>query len=451
MHLLVELNNASIPIEVDDGIPSYNLALQLPLQVLFGVYTDSYIYAVSVIKEHGQGMRYPQLMSSDTQVLTSLIGTTSNLIARDSLDEYIRERNRKFQESKKEYQEQIDEEKAEQEHRRQEEGRRWGEDTLVHGRGSAVHHDHNANWFDEGFIRIKRIAGGHCSSVDKVQERSTKVYFACKTIYFNEASSKAERADLEKKAKEEVRIMKKLKHDHIACVLFHVQRKDSINIVMTPIADKDLRQYLNECISEKFPIAMVDPIFRWFGSLLQALDHAHLRKIRHRDIKPANILIEGGRPYLADFGLALDFTKQETSSTRSIDVQGTPVYYAPESSPGGDHGPPADVFALGCVFSEMFTVANKRTLKDFLNYRYTEEESIYGHYAFHKKLPRVKSWINGLSKGDRNERLGFTIQAMIQENIGNRMTARKALETLMSDTGLFISNDCLRVSTDSAD
>ncbi|CAF9914384.1 MAG: hypothetical protein HETSPECPRED_001967 [Heterodermia speciosa] len=444
--LLVELNNALIPIEVDGGLQPHNAALQQPLQVWFEVYTDAYPHVVAVIKEHGQGMRYPQLGSSDTRVLTFQIDTASKLIARSSLDEYIRERTRRFEECKEDYLQQTVEEKAKQEQRRQEEGRRWGQEPLVQERALADHRD-----LDIGFTWIKRIAGGHCSSVDKVQERTTKEYFACKTIYFSEASSKAEAVNLEKKAKEEVKIMKKLRHEHIASVLFHVQRKDSISILMTPIADKDLRQYLNDCISEGFPLTMVDPIFRWFGSLLQALDHAHLRKIRHRDIKPANILIEGGQPYLADFGLALDFTKQETSSTRSIDVQGTPVYYAPESSPGGDHGPPADVFALGCVFSEMLTVANKRTLQDFLNYRYSEEDSIYGHYAFHKKLPRVKSWINGFSKGDRNERLVFTIEGMIQDDIGKRMTARKALESLMSDTGLFINNDCLRVSTDSAD
>lgn len=450
VNVLVGLNNALISIAVDNGSYPYDLALQLPLQEFFGVYTDSYAYVVSIIKKHGQGMRCPRLVSSDTRALTS-IGTSSNLMAQSSLDEYIGERNRKFEESKKKYQNQLIEENVKQERCRHEEGRGWGWQPLLQRRGSADHRDHNPLWVQAEFKLIDHIAGGRCSSVDKVQNISTKEYFACKTIYFSQASSEAEIADLEKKAKEEVKIMRKLTHEHIVSVILHVERKDRISILMTPIADKDLRQYLNECTSHLFPIAMVNPIYRWFGSLLHALDHAHLRKIRHRDIKPANILIEGGKPYLADFGLALDFTKQETSSTHSLYVQGTPVYFAPESSPGGDHGPPADVFALGCVFSEMLTVANKRSLEDYQNFRYTKEDSIYGHYAFHKQLPQVRSWINGFSKGDRNELLVFTIQGMIQEDIGKRLTARKALETLMSDTGLFIHNDCLRVSTNSTD
>ena len=60
---LVGLNNALISIAVDNGLYPYDVALQLPLQEFFGVYTDSYAYMVSIIKEHGQGMRCPRLVS----------------------------------------------------------------------------------------------------------------------------------------------------------------------------------------------------------------------------------------------------------------------------------------------------------------------------------------------------------------------------------------------------
>ncbi len=64
----------------------------------------------------------------------------------------------------------------------------------------------------------------------------------------------------------------------------------------------------------------------WLGArLAEALAHAHGQGIIHRDIKPANILVNRyGRPFLADFNLALDAT------IGSSTFGGTLGYMAPE-------------------------------------------------------------------------------------------------------------------------
>jgi tetratricopeptide (TPR) repeat protein len=89
-----------------------------------------------------------------------------------------------------------------------------------------------------------------------------------------------------------------------------------------------------------------------------ALGAAHARGIVHRDISPGNLVLAGGRVEtvkLLDFGVArLDGPAPRR--TRTGAVIGTPGYMAPEQARGDrDVGPPADVFALGCVLYECLT------------------------------------------------------------------------------------------------
>lgn len=50
-----------------------------------------------------------------------------------------------------------------------------------------------------------------------------------------------------------------------------------------------------------------------FGAL-NGLEHLHIHKVLHRDIKPSNILLNGGIPLLADFGLARDLEINQSTS-----------------------------------------------------------------------------------------------------------------------------------------
>lgn len=91
------------------------------------------------------------------------------------------------------------------------------------------------------------------------------------------------------------------------------------------------------------------------ATMAEALAHAHERGLIHRDIKPANILLEEhtGRPYLADFGLAI----REQDLNRSDPMSGTPAYMSPEQAgrEGSAVDARSDLFSLGIVFYELLT------------------------------------------------------------------------------------------------
>lgn len=275
------------------------------------------------------------------------------------------------------------------------------------------------------YVPLRRLGRGTFGEVDEVEESTTGQVYARKHISLLGAASGREADVLN-----EVRIMQKLWHHHIASISFYKMGENSCSIFMKPAGDCDLWQYLENCTQKEYDPDLLRPILPWFGCLLDALAFAHKQSILHRDIKPSNILIKNHQVFLADFGLAKDFTHHGTSQSSNFYVCGTPIYRAPEVRPDVPRGTKGDIFSLGCFFSEMLTICGWRSLGDFQLFRRAQAEE-YDMFAFRLNLPKVRQWINHLREESSNavlDDLSHQILSMLSENPERRKTAKQGVE-----------------------
>ncbi len=98
----------------------------------------------------------------------------------------------------------------------------------------------------------------------------------------------------------EIKTTANLQHPHILPLFDSGEADGVVFYVMPYVEGENLRERLNR--EHQLP---VDDAVRITSDIAEALEYAHGHGVIHRDIKPANILLQAGRPVIADFGIAL--------------------------------------------------------------------------------------------------------------------------------------------------
>jgi eukaryotic-like serine/threonine-protein kinase len=99
----------------------------------------------------------------------------------------------------------------------------------------------------------------------------------------------------------------------------------------------------------------VDEAVRIATDVADALQYAHEHGVIHRDIKPENILLQNGRPMVADFGIALAVSAAAGGRMTETGLSlGTPHYMSPEQATAEKEiTARSDVYSLASVLYEM--------------------------------------------------------------------------------------------------
>jgi ABC-type multidrug transport system ATPase subunit/tRNA A-37 threonylcarbamoyl transferase component Bud32 len=149
----------------------------------------------------------------------------------------------------------------------------------------------------------------------------------------------------------EARLVARLDHPHIVPV-YDAGVEDGVAWIA-------MKRILGEALDHRLKAGPLPPgrAVRLLGQVADALRHAHQRGITHRDLKPANLLIEpresgSDHVWLTDFGIAI--LRDEVRPEQGL-VIGTPGYMAPEQITGGPMDERTDLFALGCIATELVT------------------------------------------------------------------------------------------------
>ena len=226
-------------------------------------------------------------------------------------------------------------------------------------------------------IKTKTIIKGTLGDVETDVEQDVRV--AIKEFFMEEANSRSydgstvegtsgELTDkYRKKFRKEAENLSHLKHSNIVKVLEVFDANNTTYYAMQYIDGQNLDDYIKSkgYLEEKEAIRIIRRVCK-------ALQYMHEQKMLHLDLKPKNIMLDvNKKPYLIDFGLSKQYTKNgKPESSTSVGL-GTPGYAPIEQADYKQNGSfPAtlDIYALGATMYKMVVGQAPPIASDVLAY-----------------------------------------------------------------------------------
>ena len=192
---------------------------------------------------------------------------------------------------------------------------------------------------------IRKLGEGGFGEVYLVEKNNKK--YALKKI-----KDKLNEKDIQQITKI-INILSKINNKYIIKYYNTFKDKNSFNIIMEYAGDKNLKQFINY-YKNNTQLIPEDIIIYIIYQLIKGLQDIHKNNLIHRDLTPDNIFIDNNfKIKIGDFGITKILTETNKYTKSQI---GKIHYIAPEIELGEKYNNKIDIYSLGCIIYELFTL-----------------------------------------------------------------------------------------------
>ena len=271
---------------------------------------------------------------------------------------------------------------------------------------------------------FKIIGKGSFGEVYLTQKGDNQKLLATKCLDLRELNK-----DLQKYLKNEIVIMRKLKHQNIIQLIEVFHSKNHFYVIMEYCNGGTLSDCLKR-YGKPFSIEIIQYLMR---QIIEGLKYIHSKKIIHRDIKLENILVNfkneedkknldllKSEIKIIDFGLAIEVGPDGfASTTLGTPANMDPIIVKKFNKAGGfeklqKYNAKADIWSLGTICYEMFT-GKELFQADNLEDLFLKSEKGEFSIPFNKELSNeFISFINAMLQYDHKKR--YSAEELSQHN-----------------------------------
>ena len=196
---------------------------------------------------------------------------------------------------------------------------------------------------------LEELGEGGFGKAYKVQNKKDKKIYVIKTIPI-----KSKTPEELKSIENEALILKEINNEYIVRYIESFIENGYFNIVMEYCENKDLKTFINTH-KDKSELINEEVIYYIALDICYGIKEIHSKNLIHRDLKPENLFISKDYEIkIGDFGISKKLIDKNFTFTNN--QRGTFNYMAPEIINGQKYNKKVDIWSLGCILYELFTL-----------------------------------------------------------------------------------------------